>query len=60
MIPGLELGKLETMSGRDDDDLIKEVAHKVAAIYTAHDAYVGQERTDKMRKALQEYEATWA
>jgi hypothetical protein len=52
--------RIPPQQGRDDDELIKEVAHQVAAIYMAHDNYVGQERVDKLRAALQEYEASWA
>jgi nitrite reductase/ring-hydroxylating ferredoxin subunit len=51
--------RIPLQPGRDDDEVIKEVAHKVAAIYMAHDQYVGEERADKMIKALKEYEATW-
>lgn len=44
---------------RDDDDLLKEVAHKVAGIYMAQDEYYGEERNQKIRQALQDYEASW-
>ena len=38
----------------------EQLAARVAEIYMAHDGYVGQERADKLIKALQEYEASWA
>ena len=52
--------RIPLQAGRDDDELIKEVAHRVAEIYMAHDEYVGQDRVDKITKALQEYEGSWA
>ncbi len=53
--------RIPAQAGRNDDELIKEVAHKVAAIYMAHDEVEGQQqRADAIRKALQEYEASWA
>jgi nitrite reductase/ring-hydroxylating ferredoxin subunit len=51
--------RIPPQSGMDDDDLIKQVAHKVAAIYIAHDQYVGQERVEKLSQALRNYEASW-
>jgi hypothetical protein len=51
--------RISPQSGMDDDDLIKQVAHKVAAIYIAHDQYVGQERVEKLSQALRNYEASW-
>jgi cation transport regulator ChaB len=51
--------KIPPQNDREDDDLIKEVAHKVAAIYIAHDQYVGQERVEKLSQALRNYEASW-
>jgi hypothetical protein len=52
--------RIPPQPGRDDDDLLREVAHKVAEIYMAHDNLVGQERADNLRQALRDYEAGWA
>jgi len=52
--------RIPAQPGRDDDDLLKEVAHKVAEIYMAHDKLVGRERADRLRQALRDYEAGWA
>ncbi len=52
--------RIAKQEGRDDNDLLKEVAHKVAGIYMAHDKFKGEERAQKLRKALQDYEASWA
>jgi len=51
--------RIPPQPGRDDDDLIKEVAHKVAAIYMAHDELQGQQRADSLRQALRDYEKSW-
>ena len=52
--------RIPPQADKDDDLLIKEVARKVAGIYMAHDEYQGQERVDKLRNALQEYEASFS
>jgi len=52
--------RIPLQPGRDDDDLLKEVAHKVAEIYMDHDGMQGKERADHLRQALRDYEASWA
>jgi len=51
--------RIPLQPGRDDDELLKEVAHKVAEIYMAQDRLQGQARADSLRKALRDYEAGW-
>ncbi|MDH3763856.1 MAG: Rieske 2Fe-2S domain-containing protein [Gammaproteobacteria bacterium] len=52
--------RIPLQAGKEDDELLKEVAHKVAEIYMAHDCFKGQERADKIRAALREYESSWS
>ena len=52
--------RIPLQQSRDDDDLLKEVAHKVAEIYMANDEFQGQQRIDNIRTQLQSYEASWS
>ena len=44
----------------DENALLKDVAHKVAAIYMAGDARTGEERNEFIRSELNRYEKEWA
>ena len=46
--------------GGDDDALLKEVAHKIAEIYMAHDDIHGEARSQQIRQALKDYEDSFA
>ncbi len=48
------------VEGRDDEAVLREVAHGVAAIYTSADTMLGIERTKFIQEKLQEYEAKWS
>ena len=52
--------RIPLQDGRDDEELLKEVAHKVAEIYMAHDDVCGDERIHKIRQALMDYERGWS
>lgn len=48
--------RIPQVEGRDDEALLKEVAHDVAEIYTSADNLVGAERTEFIRQKLKDYE----
>ncbi len=52
--------RIPPQAGRDDDELLAEVAHAVAGIYTANDELAGAERAERIRDQLREYEAQLA
>jgi hypothetical protein len=45
--------------GRDDEAVLRKVAHDVADIYTSADHLFGQERTAFIKQSLKSYEDTW-
>lgn len=49
--------RIPARDGRDDDELLKEVAHKVAEIYMSGDRLSGTERDEFIRAELKQYEA---
>lgn len=51
--------RIPPQPGRDDDELLREVAHKVAEIYAASDALTGAERRARIEADLKAYEASF-
>ena len=52
--------RIRPQADRDDEELLKEVAHKVAEIYMNYDDLQGRERSDRIRADLKAYEESWA
>ena len=52
--------RIALQADRDDEELLNEVAHKVADIYMSRDELQGRERTDSIRADLKAYEESWA
>jgi hypothetical protein len=48
--------RIPPAAGRDDEALLREVAHDVAAIYTSADDMKGTERAEFIRQKLKAYE----
>ena len=57
---GIPCCEIPLQTGRDDGAILKEVAHKVADIYTSADTLVGVERKEYIRNALKTYESGWS
>ncbi len=51
--------KIPVQEGRDDEAVLRKVAHDVAEIYTSADHLLGKERTDFIKQNLKAYEDTW-
>lgn len=51
--------RIPVIEGRDDEAVLREVAHAVAAIYTSADEMQGAGRADFIRQKLKEYEESW-
>ena len=52
--------KIPPRPGEDDETLLAEISKAVAGIYQAHDQFQGEDRAAKLRRALQDYEASFA
>ena len=46
-------------SNEDDSKTVREVCHRVAAIYTEGDKYQGDDREEFIVKSLKKLEETW-
>ena len=52
--------RIPVQPDRNDDDVLKEVALRVAEIYMSADDLKGGERNDHIRNELKKYEASWS
>ena len=52
--------RVPLVEGRDDEAVLREVAHAVAEIYMSADNMQGSKRTEYIRENLRAYEAKWA
>ena len=52
--------RVPLVEGRDDEAVLREVAHEVAAIYMSADDMKGAARTEFICEKLRAYEAKWA
>jgi hypothetical protein len=50
---------IPVQEGRDDEAVLRKVAHDVADIYTSADHLLGEERADFIKQSLKAYENTW-
>lgn len=50
---------IPVQEGRDDEAVLRKVAHDVADIYTSADHLLGKERSDFIKQSLKAYEDTW-
>ncbi len=51
---------IPVQEGRDDEAVLRKVAHDVADIYTSADHLLGKERSDFIKQSLKAYEDTWS
>ena len=51
---------IPVQEGRDDEAVLRKVAHDVADIYTSADHLLGEERADFIKQSLKAYEDTWS
>jgi len=52
--------EIPRQDGRDDKELLKEIADRVAQIYQSGDELAAEKRNDHIIKQLQNYEAQWS
>ena len=51
--------KIPVQKDRDDEAVLRKVAHDVAEIYTSADDLLGKERADFIKTKLRAYEGSW-
>ena len=51
--------KIPVQKDRDDEAVLRKVAHDVAEIYTSADHLLGKERADFIKNKLRAYEKSW-